>query len=51
MDQKKTKDGKRDSMQRVIKKSLGKFRELAMDREAWRAEIHGVSKSRTRLRD
>ena len=29
--------------------SLGKFRELVMDREAWRATIHGVSKSRTRL--
>ena len=31
--------------------SLGKLRELVMDREAWRAVIHGVSKSRTRLRD
>ena len=29
--------------------SLSKFRELVMDREAWRAMIHGVSKSRTRL--
>ena len=27
--------------------SLGKFRQLAMDREAWRAVIHGVAKSRT----
>ena len=26
---------------------LGKFRELVMDREAWRAVVHGVSKSRT----
>ena len=31
--------------------NLGKLWELVMDREAWRAVIHGVTKSRTRLRD
>ena len=30
---------------------LGELRELVMDREAWRAVVHGVSKSRTRLSD
>ena len=29
--------------------SLGELRELVMDREAWRAAIHGIAKSRTRL--
>ena len=31
--------------------SLGELRELLMDREGWRAAIHGVSKSRTQLSD
>ena len=30
---------------------LGEFRELVMDRETWRAAVHGFAKSRTRLSD
>ena len=40
-------DGITDSMD----VSLSEFREMVMDREAWRAAIHGVTKSRTQLSD
>ena len=40
-------DGIMDSMD----VSLSEFREMVMNREAWRAAIHGVTKSRTRLSD
>ena len=40
-------DGMTDSMD----VGLGELREMVMDREAWRAAIHGVAKSQTRVRD
>ena len=40
-----------DSITNSMGMSLSKVRELVMDREAWRAMIHGIAKSRTRLSD
>ena len=40
-----------DGITNLMHMNLGELRELVMDREAWRAAIHGVAKSQTQLRD
>ena len=42
-----TEDGITDS----VDMDLGRLQQLVMDREAWRAAVHGVTKSRTQLSD
>ena len=40
-----------DGLTNLVDMSLSKLRELVVDREAWRAAVHGITKSRTQLSD